>query len=137
MASKTPIGYVCALLDRKLTDAVNKVLAQHGLNRAQWQALNVANRDPENPPSLSTLTATLRVLSRENPEIAVESLVNRGLLSQAEEASGLTLTPEGRTLLKEALNTQQQLRERVTSGVSQKDYDLTISTLKTMIRNLE
>lgn len=153
-----PIGWWLKEVDRRLEASFERLLADDGLTRRQWQALNAAaaHRPPVDTPQAPDVpdmppvpvgtpqapggvvqapgiaAALAPFLSGGPAELAAvtDPLVERGWLA------GETLTAEGERAL-QALTTKVQVqRRRVTAGISEAEYRATVDVLRRMAANL-
>ncbi|NIK55354.1 MarR family winged helix-turn-helix transcriptional regulator [Kribbella shirazensis] len=121
-----PIGWWLKEVDRRLEASFERLLADDGLTRRQWQALNAA-------AGPRTIAAELSpFLSGDPAELAAVTtpLVERGWLA------GDTLTAEGERAL-QALTTKVQAHRRsVTNGITNDEYLAAVGVLRRMAANL-
>ncbi|WP_350279854.1 MarR family transcriptional regulator [Kribbella sp. HUAS MG21] len=121
-----PIGWWLKEVDRRLEASFERLLADDGLTRRQWQALNVAARQTPIAAALAPF------LSGDTAELAavVDPLVERGWLA------GDKLTADGERAL-QALTTKVQAQRRgVTRGITEDEYQATVDVLRRMAANL-
>ncbi|TCC12501.1 MarR family transcriptional regulator [Kribbella soli] len=120
-----PIGWWLKEVDRLLEESFEQVLADDGLTRRQWQALNAAAGRETVAEALSPfLSGVEELVAVTNP------LVERGWLT------GETLTADGERAL-EALSAKVQAqRRRVAAGISDSEYLATVGVLRRMAANL-
>jgi hypothetical protein len=120
-----PIGWWLKEIDRLLEESFERVLADDGLTRRQWQALNAAAGDSPIGEALAPFLSSAEQLAA-----VTGPLVARGWLA------GETLTADGERAL-QALSTKVQAqRRRVTAGVSDSEYLATVGVLRRMAANL-
>jgi DNA-binding MarR family transcriptional regulator len=150
-----PIGWWLKEVDRRLEASFERLLADDGLTRRQWQALNAAahqtpGRAPQRPTEAahppaeaaqkpdeaaqgSMIAAALApFLSGDPAELAavVDPLVERGWLA------GDRLTADGERAL-QALTTKVHAHRRsVTRGITADEYQATVDVLRRMAANL-
>ena len=123
-----PIGWWLKEVDRLLEESFERVLADDGLTRRQWQALNAA-AGPHNTAGIAEALAPF-LSGAEELAAVTDPLVERGWLT------GETLTADGQRAL-QALSTKVQAqRRRVTAGVSDAEYLATVGVLRRMAANL-
>ncbi|GAB2639833.1 MarR family winged helix-turn-helix transcriptional regulator [Kribbella swartbergensis] len=122
-----PIGWWLKEVDRLLEAAFEQVLAEDGLTRRQWQALNAAaGQEPIEvalAPFLSGRPDELRA--------AIDPLIARGWLQDQR------LTAAGRAALERLEAKVQAQRGRVTAGITGEEYAATIGVLRKMAENLK
>lgn len=130
---RLPIGYYLKLADNRLTKGIDEIQSQHGLNRIEWQILNSIYEKPSilkqeiieimKPLADSQFVET--VLSKFNSKNIIET--NNDIL---------ILTTVGQELHKACFDTQQEFIKKAVMGISETDYQTTISTLQKMIDNI-
>ncbi len=128
-----PIGYYLKQLDNLLTEGINAIQAQHGLSRTEWQTLNAISE--EQPAAKEKLIELLNPFA---DSVALESILSKfveKLLIEIKE-NMVILSDEGKQLYSSCLTAQQQFRKKVMSGISETEYQVTISTLQKMIENV-
>ena len=143
-----PIGWWLKEVDRLLEQSFEQTLAEDGLTRRQWQALNAAA--PHYPAS----TPQPRETAAQAPDGAAEAvtigvalapfldggsgelaavigpLVERGWLV------GQVLTAEGEAARRRLAEKVRAQRRRVMAGISEADYRVTVDVLRRMAGNL-
>lgn len=127
-----PIGWWLKEVDRLLEESFERVLADDGLTRRQWQALNAAAGSHQaGGPAPSIAEALSPFLSSVEELAAVtDPLVERGWLA------GEALTADGERALRALSTKVQAQRRRVTAGVSDSEYLATVGVLRRMAANL-
>jgi DNA-binding MarR family transcriptional regulator len=135
-----PIGWWLKEVDRLLEESFEQLLADDGLTRRQWQALNAAaRRTPSRRTSrvatddAPTIAAALApFLSGDPAEVAAvtDPLVKRGWLAAD------ALTADGERALQALTTKVQAQRRRVTANISEAEYAATVDVLRRMAANL-
>lgn len=115
-----PIGFWLKHLHNLLEDGLTRVLADHGLTRRHWQALNTSRHGEE----------ALEVF--DGAAEARADLVARGWIT----ADG-TLTDEGRAARTEIAERVRRFRELSVAGLTEDQYADAVRVLATMAANLE
>jgi DNA-binding MarR family transcriptional regulator len=131
---RLPIGYYLKLADNYLTKGIDEIQSQHSLNRIEWQILNSIYEKPSilkqeifeimKPLADSQFVET--VLAKFSSKSFIETINDT-----------LTLTTAGQKLHKACFDTQQEFRKKAVIGISEIDYQTTISTLQKMIDNIK
>lgn len=133
MTRELPIGYYLKKLDNLLTEGINNIHAELGINRLQWQVLNSVGEGKD--VNRSSVIAILKEFSGEdNVGIAIDDLIDREVLA---ETSLLTLTEKGRDLHQRCVQIQNEFRQNAMQDIPEKDYLNVMRTLEKMITNLE
>lgn len=133
MTRELPIGYYLKKLDNLLTEGINNIHAELGINRLQWQLLNSVGEGKD--VNRSSVIAILKEFSGEdNVGIAIDDLIDREVLA---ETSLLTLTEKGRDLHQRCVQIQNEFRQNAMQDIPEKDYLNVMRTLEKMITNLE
>lgn len=130
---RLPIGYYIKLADNYLTKGIDEIQSQHGLNRIQWQIINSVFEKP------SILKEEVFEIMKPLADIQfVETVLSKFSSKNLIETNNdvLTLTTAGQELHKNCFDTQQEFRKKAVIGISDTDYQTTISTLQRMIDNI-
>ena len=131
-----PIGYWLKQADELLTRRINEAQRANGLNRTDWQILNVLQEagsatDEQLATSLQPFASAAAL--RE----AVAALSQRGLVAGHGSADdGYTLTMQGERIYETALASQKEVRQRSMKGISEVDYATTVRVLQLIVENL-
>ncbi|HEY0055084.1 MAG TPA: hypothetical protein VGB63_07000 [Pedobacter sp.] len=129
---KLPIGYYLKEADQLLTSGINKIHAEAGLTRTDWQILNSINRQDglERTVVLDLLAkfATMEIING-----AIENLVRKNLIF---ENITLNLTDKGKEIYRSGLERQNSFREKAMRDISEQEYLQLIATLEKVIENL-
>ncbi|MET9313213.1 hypothetical protein ABZX12_15435 [Kribbella sp. NPDC003505] len=142
-----PIGWWLKEVDRLLEQSFEQLLAADGLTRRQWQALNAAaggtlrggagasSQDGASAPGggvSGAIAAALAPFLSGEAELAavMQPLVRRGWLVRE------TLTAAGEDALRRLSEKVQEQRRRVTAGISEAEYLVTVDVLRRMAGNL-
>ena len=144
MDAPRPIGFWVGLVDGLIDEAFASTLEEHGVTRRQWQLLTVLSRGDATVEQLDAAVAPF--LSRpllstqgdgDEPASSTEHLTE--LIESAWVAAtdtGYALTERGRVAFEALADTVEQLRVRLSDGLTQEQYDETVAVLERMARNL-
>ncbi|GHF63788.1 hypothetical protein GCM10010218_51490 [Streptomyces mashuensis] len=130
-----PIGYWLRRADKALTDAMDALLAGHGLTRLGWQVLNVV---ADEAPVTDARVLEVMAVHADAPTLTavVEKALAAGWLTRPAPGQ-LALTGDGRTRLAEVLARVGAFRERAAAGVSPEEYRTTMRVLERLTANAE
>lgn len=131
-----PIGYWLKHLDCLLEAAFDRGLARQGVNRRQWQVLNVLEGAARSEGELAD--ALLPFLGTDAQPVTelIGSLESRGWVA-ADDRRRYGLTTSGRAALEALAGDVAGVRSRLTEGVTEAEYRGTIDVLTRMATNLE
>jgi DNA-binding MarR family transcriptional regulator len=135
MDTPRPIGFWLKLVDRLIDEQFASTLEEHGVTRRQWQLLNVLSREPATVMHLDAAVAPF--LSAEDDESSAEHLSE--LIESAwvdATPTGYELTERGRGAFDRLAAVVDELRNRVSEGLTRDQYDETVAALERMARNL-
>lgn len=134
-----PIGFWLKLVDRLIDEQFAATLEEHGVTRRQWQLLNVLSREPATVEQLDAAVAPF--LSAGEGDGEGESSAEH--LSELIESawvdatpSGYELTERGRAAFDRLAEVVDDLRNRMSEGLTREQYDETVVSLERMARNL-
>lgn len=130
-----PIGFWLKLVDRLIDEQFAATLEEHGVTRRQWQLLNVLSREPAMVEQLDAAVAPF--LSADETESSAEHLSE--LIESAwvdATPTGYELTDRGRSAFQRLATVVDELRARVSEGLTKEQYDETVVALERMARNL-
>ncbi|MEU2948869.1 MarR family winged helix-turn-helix transcriptional regulator [Nocardiopsis alba] len=132
--SDLPIGYWLKHLDRLLENDLDRTLAEESLGRRRWQVLNSLRNEPGTVAELDRRLSPF--LDEDESTVApeVEALRSRGWVSGRDP---LETTPEGDRIHDALLERVREARERLTEGISDEEYRITVDVLERMSANLE
>ena len=135
MNSPRPIGFWLKLVDRLIDEQFASTLEEHGVTRRQWQLLNVLSREPATVAQLDAAVAPF--LSADDGETSADHL------SELVESAWVTATPTGYELTERGAGALTRLagvvatqRTVMTAGVTEEEYEQTISVLERVARNM-
>lgn len=146
MTTPRPIGYWLKLVDRRIDEQFASTLEEHGVTRRQWQLLNVLSRGDATVQHLDAAVAPFLVddPARTDPttgEPAPESsaehlteLIDSGWVDAT--STGYHLTERGATAFERLEQVVATQRSLMLDGLTQDQYDATLTVLERMARNL-
>ncbi|MGZ0149727.1 MarR family winged helix-turn-helix transcriptional regulator [Kribbella sp. WER1] len=121
-----PIGWWLKEVDRLLEASFERLLADDGLTRRQWQAVNAAAGGG------SVAEALAPFLSGDPAELVAVT----NPLVEREWLTGNELTAAGSRALADLTIKVQAQRRRITAGISAEEYQATVDVLRRMAGNL-
>ena len=92
--NEAPIGYWLKHLDRLIDATLDGALADRGLGRRHWQALNVLRDGPQHAAWLAEALRPFWTEGAATPDDVVAELARRGWVAGA-DAGRWALTPDG------------------------------------------
>ncbi|NLT52760.1 MAG: hypothetical protein GXX85_17790 [Ignavibacteria bacterium] len=130
--NKLPIGYWVKKTDELLTRTFENAHKENKLNKNGWQILNtiIVNKEilPEQLESMM-----IPLMNEFDFNDLVNELSERNLIS----LNGCYKpTEEGIAFHRKILNKQTTIRNAVMKDISQEEYEITVSTLQRIIKNL-
>ncbi len=128
-----PLGYWIKKVDNLLTAGIDRIQANHGLTRTEWQVLNcIAGSHHLSKTEIITIIAPF---AHEKAAISILDKLERELLiSQKDE--NIVITPTGTELNHSCLKEQLQFRKKAMNDVSEQQYQTTVYTLEKIAENL-
>ncbi len=130
MPERKPIGYWLKELDRRIEATLDRALAEDGVNRRQWQVMNVLGPAPA---ARAEVLEALRPFGETGE--ALDELVARGWALRDADAR-VALSAEGERVKGALLERIKELRMSIADGVTPEQYNTTIDTLEKMAANL-
>lgn len=131
-AKKMPIGYYLKKVDNLLTDGINKIHAENGLTRTDWQILNTINGSGNmDRQAISGLLSEFA--NNETINNAISGLITNGLVSGSKE---LKLTDKGKEVFRTCLQKQTSFRQKSMQNLTEQEYLQLIATLEKIMDNL-
>jgi len=131
-----PIGYWLKHLDRLIDATFDRTLADAGLGRRHWQALNTL---AGGPTTSAELNAALEPFTGDDPVAlapVIDTLTRRGWVTT--EAGGRhTLTMNGATAHQRIQKDVGQARQLILTHVTAEEYARVIDILQRMAAGLE
>jgi DNA-binding MarR family transcriptional regulator len=133
---RRPIGYWLKHLDRLIDATFDRTLADVGLGRRHWQALNTL---AGGPATSAELNAALEPFTGDDPMAlapVIDTLTRRGWVTT--EAGGRhTLTVNGATAHQRIQKDVDQARQLILTHVTAEEYARVIDILQRMAAGLE
>jgi DNA-binding MarR family transcriptional regulator len=130
-----PIGYWLKKTDALLTEKIDAIHAEVGLDRTRWQILNCLSEKKkvllQEIISLLKPFANAQTISGEIDWFKDQDLVGEDKIGL------LSLSEKGQELHWSAFVKQKTFRAQSMDGISENEYRTTIETLKKMVSNLE
>jgi len=134
--NEAPIGYWLKHLDRLIDATLDGALADRGLGRRHWQALNVLRDGPQDAAGLAEALRPFWTEGAATPDDVVAELARRGWVAGA-DAGRWALTPDGQAAHGELAGRIGGRRRRMMDGLTAEDYRATVAVLRRMAGNLE
>jgi uncharacterized protein (TIGR02246 family) len=130
---KEPIGAIVKNADTVFSSIVRSTQNGGSFNRVEWQLLNLLQE--KGSVSKKELYDFLAFFE---PEKKMDALINefgkRGLASITAEEVAITL--KGKGVFEEAFEVQEKIKEKALEGLTDTDYETTVSTIKKMVENI-
>lgn len=128
-----PIGYWLKQADELLTKRIDDIQSSFGITRKDWQILNTISENNLIPKSnlmdLMSPFADAKSVNDILLKLRVKDLIE-------EQDEKLALTAKGKQLHLTCLHEQKRFRQTAMTGVSEQDYEVTISTLQKIVANI-
>ncbi|MEU4548114.1 MarR family winged helix-turn-helix transcriptional regulator [Nonomuraea dietziae] len=134
--SNRMIGYRLKRLDGLIEQTFDRLLAEAGLSRRQWQVLNVLSRGACDDERLGEELRPFWDGGGETVAGVVGELAGRGWLGDDPEGRR-ALTEDGRSALAAASGRVASIRTLMSAGVSAEEFEATMDVLQRMADNLE
>ncbi|MBB3727695.1 winged helix DNA-binding protein [Nonomuraea dietziae] len=130
------IGYRLKRLDGLIEQTFDRLLAEAGLSRRQWQVLNVLSRGACDDERLGEELRPFWDGGDETVAGVVGELAGRGWLGDGPEGRH-ALTEDGRSAHAAAAGRVAAIRTLMSAGVSGEEFEATMDVLQRMADNLE
>ncbi|MCU0443769.1 MAG: MarR family winged helix-turn-helix transcriptional regulator [Microscillaceae bacterium] len=131
--TKVPISYWIKQADNLLTDKINAIQAEFGLNRTAWQILN-SIQENENLTKHTLIELMRPFVDADKIKEALSDFISNDLIILTDD---VVLTEKGKELFKQCLEKQKEFRIITMSGISSEDYQTTLQTLQKIVDNIE
>ena len=131
-----PIGYWLKHLDRLISQAAQRALAEEQLTRRHWQIMNVLRQSPQGPAALTDALRPFWEPGAITLDQAISDLAGRGWLTR-DQAGQYALTTAGEAAHATVQEKIHGIRARFLTGLTEHDYHQTVQTLQRMAANLE
>jgi|SRR5690554_5961039 len=135
MVTQRPIGFWLKLVDRLIDERFAAIIEEHGVTRRQWQLLNVLQSGSTTIDQLDEAIAPFVEPGTE--ETAAEhlaELVDSEWLTM--EGPVYALTERGLAAFQRLQVVVDSLRDQTSEGLTQDQYDTTLTALERMAVNL-
>jgi DNA-binding MarR family transcriptional regulator len=134
-----PIGYWLKQADNLITEQVNKVQADNGISRFDWQVLNTLHEvGPVSKDRIFEVMSTF--VDAAGLDAILVHLAERGWAESIESGqAGIVtyqLTHEGERRHSVILAAQKEARQRTVQGISEEEYATVIRVLQQIVSNL-
>jgi DNA-binding MarR family transcriptional regulator len=131
--TKAPIGYWIKQADNLLTNKIDAIQAEFGLNRTAWQILNsIQENENLNKHALIELMRPFVAVEKINKALA--DFISNDLITLNDNVA---LTEKGQELFKQCLEKQKEFRLITMKDISPEDYQTTLETLQKIVNNIE
>lgn len=132
-----PIGYWTGEAYRHIAAAIRESLAEERLTQPQWWMLNhVAKGEWRQDALLDKLAPVNANEQGLNLAHELDGLIERGWLTREPATEHLTLTPEGEAGRRQTWDRNGAAHRSMIAGVSEAEYDVCITVLQRIVRNL-
>lgn len=134
-----PIGYWLKKVDFLLTEQVDRLQAQNGISRLEWQLIHTLF---EKGPLPETIIRDILVLFADAAALhnTLTQLAERGwldILDKKADSSLYQLSPAGKQQHQLFLTVQQEIRQTAMKNITAEAYTTVVQTLQQMAANLE
>ncbi|MFE3444543.1 MarR family winged helix-turn-helix transcriptional regulator [Nocardia sp. NPDC059180] len=130
------IGFRLKRLDQLIETTFDRLLGNAGVNRREWQTLNVIRRGPTDEAQLTDALRPFWEGNGEKVSDVIDSLSARGWIHRDVDGR-YTLTATGRDAHAAAATEVGGLRDLVSAGVSAAEFTQMMDVLQRMTVNLE
>jgi DNA-binding MarR family transcriptional regulator len=135
MTDQRPIEYWLKLVDRMIDERFASTLEEHGVTRRQWQLLTVLSRGGASVDQLDAAVAPfLSSVDNESSTEHLAELIESGWVTPSE--TGFQITDRGLTAYTRLAEVVEANREIATEGISPEDYNIMVTSLEQVARNL-
>lgn len=130
---KLPIGFWVKKADSFLTENIDEIQSSYGLNRTSWQILNTLSEQGEiTQEKLESVMSTFA--NQDKVKSVLEKFEKEGLAVIENEK--IKCSEKGLKLHKVCFEKQKIFRDQAMTGISQEEYNTTISTLEKIVNNI-
>lgn len=130
-----PIGYWLKHLDRLVDESFERALADEGITRRHWQAMNVLDSAPREEEGLRGALSPFLTAGAITIDEVVADLLRLGWIARGE--GDYALTASGQEAFARLGERVQEVRDRLMDGLTPEDYSATVRVLGRMAANLE
>ena len=132
MEKKLPLGYYLKKADNLLTEGINDIHKEHGIDRTQWQILNSLNEN-DSIDRNKIIDVLITFADKETISNTIEKMINSELIK---EDGQLKLTEKGTDVFNTCFQKQKGFRHKSMNNLSEQEYLQTITTLEKISANL-
>jgi hypothetical protein len=133
-AGSQPIGFWTTRCGEAVRARTQGALAAIGISQPQWWVLHQLSIHPDGATRSDVITT---VGPNATPEVIADAIAAAGEKEWlVETGSGLQLTPAGAAVFDEAKQAQADLERERRQGISDEDYETTITVLQRTIANV-
>ena len=133
LSKELPIGYWIKQADELLTKGINVIHSSFDLDRTEWQVLHSINEKGQ--INKIELTAFIKPFADQDTLNTIIKKFEEAEVLQ-EKGETLTLTGKGIELHRTCFERQKVFRQKAMAGVSESQYQETVSTLRKIVENL-
>lgn len=130
------IGYQVKRLDQLIDLTFDRLIAEAGLSRRDWQTLNALAGGPAGDAELTDALRPFWEVEKEDPRDVVATLTERGWVGRDGDGR-YTLTEAGRTARATAADSVGRIRDLSAEGVSEQEFTQMMDVMARIIGNLE
>jgi hypothetical protein len=135
MAENRPIGFWLKLVDRLIDERFAAIIEEHGVTRRQWQLLNVMEPGAATVEQLDqSIAPFVEPGTEETAAEHLAELVDSDWITV--NGSVYSLTDRGRSAFGRLQEVVDSLRDQTGEGLTQEQYETTLSALERMAVNL-
>lgn len=132
--SELPIGYWLKHLDRLIESGFDRILAAELLDRRHWQVLHSLQ---EGSATVAELDARLAPFLDEQEHTVASALEQLRARQWVQGQVLLSVTEAGARAHQEIFERMQELRRRLSEGISERDHRVAVQVLERMSANVE
>ncbi|MGA6205824.1 MarR family transcriptional regulator [Nocardia testacea] len=130
------IGYQVKRLDQLIDLTFDRLVADAGLSRREWQTLNALAAGPAGDAALTDALRPFWEVEQEDPREVVAALAERGWVGRDSDGR-YVLTEAGRTTRAAAADSVGRIRDLAATGVSDQEFTEMMDVMARIIANLE
>lgn len=130
------IGYQVKRLDQLIESTFDRLLAEAGVSRRQWQTLNTIGAGPVDDAGLADALRPFWEVNHENLEDVIADSTAQGWVDR-EPDGHYVLTDAGRAVHAAAADSVGRIRELSAAGISEAEFDRAMDVIQRLIGNLE
>lgn len=130
------IGYQVKRLDQLIDLTFDRLVADAGLSRREWQTLNALAAGPAGDAALTDALRPFWEVGQEDPREVIAALAERGWVGR-DSGGRYVLTETGRTARAAAADSVGRIRDLAATGVSDQEFTQMMDVMARIIGNLE